>query len=44
VIRAIAIIRAITPIVIPRVEIEVITEINACFRLAVRYRLATNHS
>jgi hypothetical protein len=32
-------IRAITPVMTPNIEIKVITEIKACFRLALRYRI-----
>ncbi len=36
-----AITRAMTPTVTPSVEINEITEMNACFRFASRYRRAT---
>src|SRR5688500_7795120 len=39
-----AISSAITPTVTPRVEIREISEMNACFRRASRYRTATNSS
>ena len=32
-------IRAMTPVMTPKMEIRVITEIKACFRLALRYRI-----
>ena len=44
VIREMAIISAITPIVIPNAEMKVITDTKACFLLAVRYRLAMKNS
>jgi hypothetical protein len=42
--RAMAMMSAITPMVIPRMEIKVITEIKACFLLAVKYLLAIKNS
>src|SRR3954462_11409410 len=44
VINASATISAITPTATPSVEIREISEMNACLRLASRYRMATNSS
>src|SRR4030042_2746104 len=44
VMRAMAMTRAATPMAMPATEIRVMTEMKACFLLAVRYRRATNSS
>src|SRR3954454_21518473 len=44
VISASAISSAITPTITPRIEMKEMSEMNACFRRASRYRVATNSS
>ena len=44
VMRAMAMTSAATPMAMPAAEIRVMTEMKACFLLAVRYRRATNSS
>ncbi len=44
VMRAMAMTRAMTPMAMPRTEMRVMTEMNACLRFAVRYLFATNSS